>query len=108
MLTFNHPFIISLCSITSTPSISLFSVDEFNNFFSGLNQELPKILPQINQIITRLNQATSNRAGTSADTITNLNRALSNVSEAARSVRNLADYLEQHPEAVLKGKHGGN
>lgn len=84
------------------------SVDEFNNFFSGLNQELPKILPQINQIITRLNQATSNRAGTSADTITNLNRALSNVSEAARSVRNLADYLEQHPEAVLKGKHGGN
>ncbi|MBE6452866.1 MAG: MCE family protein [Alphaproteobacteria bacterium] len=84
------------------------SVEEFNNFFAGLNQEIPKILPQINQIVTRINKATSNRSGASADTIANFNRTLTNVSEAARSIRNLADYLEQHPESILKGKKGGN
>jgi paraquat-inducible protein B len=26
---------------------------------------------------------------------------------AARSVRSLSDYLEQHPDALLRGKRGG-
>ena len=30
--------------------------------------------------------------------------ALRDVGEAARSVRVLADYLEQHPEAMIRGK----
>lgn len=33
-----------------------------------------------------------------------LNQTLKDVSAAARSIRFLADYLEQHPEALLKGK----
>lgn len=38
-----------------------------------------------------------------------LQDALSEVASAARSVRNLADTLEQHPEALLRGKPtGGN
>ena len=31
---------------------------------------------------------------------------LSELSSAARSIRIMADYLEQHPEALLKGKGG--
>ena len=34
----------------------------------------------------------------------NLNSALKELSAAARSIRVLADYLEQHPEALVKGK----
>jgi paraquat-inducible protein B len=34
----------------------------------------------------------------------NLNRALKELAAAARSIRILADYLEQHPEALVKGK----
>ena len=34
----------------------------------------------------------------------NLNSALQELSAAARSIRVLADYLEQHPEALVKGK----
>jgi paraquat-inducible protein B len=34
-----------------------------------------------------------------------LNSTLQEFSRAARSVRVLADYLEQHPEALLRGKH---
>jgi paraquat-inducible protein B len=39
----------------------------------------------------------------------NLSKALSELSDAARSIRTLTDYLDRHPEALLKGKsgHGG-
>jgi paraquat-inducible protein B len=33
-----------------------------------------------------------------------MNNALKELSSAARSIRILADYLEQHPEALVKGK----
>src|SRR5579871_239750 len=36
-----------------------------------------------------------------------LSSTLVEVSRAARSLRVLADYLEQHPEALLRGKRGG-
>lgn len=36
-----------------------------------------------------------------------LNKTLEEVSNLARSVRQLADYLERHPESVLRGKGGG-
>lgn len=37
-------------------------------------------------------------------TVTDLNRALSELAAASRSIRTLADYLERHPEALLTGK----
>lgn len=39
-------------------------------------------------------------------TITDLNRALSEMAGAARSIRELADFLERHPEALIQGKGG--
>lgn len=36
----------------------------------------------------------------------NLNKALEELSSAARSIRTLSDYLDRHPEALLKGKSG--
>ena len=33
-----------------------------------------------------------------------LNRMVRELSSAARSIRDMADYLERHPEALLKGK----
>jgi paraquat-inducible protein B len=35
-----------------------------------------------------------------------MNSTLQEVSRAARSLRVLADYLERHPEALLRGKKG--
>ena len=37
---------------------------------------------------------------------TELGNTLQEVSRAARSVRILADYLERHPEALIRGKTG--
>jgi paraquat-inducible protein B len=36
-----------------------------------------------------------------------LGDTLREVSRAARSLRVLADYLERHPEALVRGKKGG-
>jgi paraquat-inducible protein B len=36
-----------------------------------------------------------------------LNLALSEIAQAARSIRSLTDYLEQHPEALIQGKGSG-
>jgi paraquat-inducible protein B len=36
----------------------------------------------------------------------NLNETLGEVSRAARAIRVLADYLERHPESLLRGKSG--
>ena len=76
------------------------SVVKFNQFFSALNEELP----EIHKIVKNMGKAVDGNAGAAADTLDNLNRAAINVSQAAKALRNFADYLERHPEALLKGK----
>lgn len=44
--------------------------------------------------------------GQKSDTRHKLNQALDEISTAAKSLRSLMDYLERHPEALLKGKGG--
>ncbi len=79
------------------------SVEEFNKFFTALNND---IMPQLRQTINNVNKVMANNSGASVDTLNNFNRTLNNVSEAAKSVRNFTDYIERHPEALLKGKGG--
>jgi paraquat-inducible protein B len=49
----------------------------------------------------------NNFVGEKSDTRHKLNRALYEIGAAARSLNSLMDYLERHPEALLKGKRGG-
>jgi paraquat-inducible protein B len=42
--------------------------------------------------------------GKDSPTVADLDTTLQELSEAARSLRILADYLEQHPDAIIKGK----
>lgn len=76
------------------------SVESFNQFFDGLNKEMPRI----NKIVTKIDKVVSDNSQASADTVNNLNKAIVNIGEAAKSFRNFSDYLERHPEALLKGK----
>ena len=66
----------------------------------ALMNELPikEIADNLEQVVIGMNQLIN--AGGSYG----LNNMLQEVSEAARSLRFLAEYLEQHPEALLKGK----
>ncbi len=45
-------------------------------------------------------------AGEDSETIYTLNTALEEIAMAARSIRTAAEYLERHPESLLRGKGG--
>jgi paraquat-inducible protein B len=49
---------------------------------------------------------TTNLTGPNSVQVQQLGETLQEVSRAARSVRMLADYLESHPEALIRGKKG--
>ena len=76
------------------------SVIKFNQFFTALNEEIP----QISAIIKKVGSAVDGNSQAAAETLDNLNNAAVNVSSAAKALRNFADYIERHPEALLKGK----
>ena len=50
---------------------------------------------------------TSNLTAPDSSQVQQLDATLQEVSRAARSLRVLADYLERHPEALVRGKKGG-
>jgi paraquat-inducible protein B len=85
---------------------------------------LGEMSDNINKVLTSLDLTLVSARGTLASTQTTMDNAnnivepnsiegqqidntLREVSRAARSVRVLADYLEQHPDSLLRGKSGG-
>jgi len=99
-------------------------VTQLKDITGLLQKELPVLLPEITQsaknlniilgkmannsgeIVTNLNTTLAKVAGSSDETIANMNKTLQDLSDTAKSLQNLTDYLERHPEALIKGKKG--
>ncbi|MBS0420413.1 MAG: MCE family protein [Proteobacteria bacterium] len=102
---------------TSGPQIghALQSLDETLTRLDKVTQDIE---PDIKSLIKSLRdtadsaQSTLNTiqglAGNTAPSGTDLPRMMRELTEAARSVRGLADYLDRHPEALLRGRKGDN
>jgi paraquat-inducible protein B len=71
-----------------------------------LGKELPILLPALTKSAENLDQTLAKVAGSSEETIANLNEALRDISDSAKSMQNLTDYLERHPESLIQGKKG--
>lgn len=72
-----------------------------------LLRRLPGIASNLDQAIGRANTAVASiQRGYGGDSVVNreLERLLARANETARSVRLLADYLDRHPEALLRGR----
>lgn len=82
------------------------TLERINNVTETLGKELPVLLPALTKSAENLDQTLEKVAGSSEDTISNLNEALHDVSDAAKSLQNLTDYLERHPESLIQGKKG--
>lgn len=82
------------------------TVEKLNSILIKLDDALPIILPKLEKMINQLSQMVDENVPQTTDTMINLNQTLNDVSEAAKALRNFADYLERHPEALLKGKGG--
>lgn len=80
------------------------TMKNLNDLAESLNKNLPQFLQNLNGISEKLNGALNRKTGSAGKTIENLNTTLEEISKASRSLKNLADYLERHPEAIIQGK----
>jgi paraquat-inducible protein B len=90
-------------------STTLATVNELlAHWDKDLTPELKGALVDMRAAMTRadrlLDNANTNIIGPDAPTQQALKDALDEVSRAARSFRDLTDYLERHPEALIRGK----
>ncbi|TSD83744.1 MCE family protein [Mycobacterium sp. KBS0706] len=84
---------------------------------SQANTDLGPIMDKLPPLLTTAQQATQRLSGTLASVNSgygndstfrrDLVRLMSQVDDTLRSVRVLTDYLEQHPESLIRGKAGG-
>lgn len=90
------------------------AVLNLNRLLTHLDRLTVQTQPNLNDLLKSL-RATSDaaqrtmaliqdRAGGNAASSTDLPQLMSELSQAARSVRELADYLDRHPEALLRGR----
>ena len=93
-------------------------IEKFDKFLVNINEKFPIALDEIITMASNVNKAaiTINNLAGSIDNsienntntlpiiINNFNQTMIEIGEAANSLKNLTDFLERHPEAILKGK----
>lgn len=79
-------------------------VNRMDKILSDLETNLPLILPRFAELGDKLNKYADKSAPQTAQSLNQMNQTLKDVGAAAKSIKNLTDYLEQHPDALLKGK----
>ena len=72
---------------------------------ANINKAVESASMALNQAGTTL-ESIDTLAGEDSETIYTLNTALEEIAMAARSIRTAAEYLERHPESLLRGKGG--
>ncbi len=82
------------------------SMEKLNILLDELNKQMPVLLPQVTKTFKDVDKVVTSNTRATSDAFDNFNKAMVSVNEAAKSIRNLTDYLERHPEALLKGKRG--
>lgn len=85
---------------------------EANRLIQFVNADSPEMMKNVLSMTASLSSAANKaeKALSSFDedsrTMMDLNKMLRDFSSAAQSLRNWSDYLERHPEALLRGKGG--
>ncbi len=102
-------------ALFSSPQIAD-SLDHIDRSVAQIDRTLNQVGPQIGPLVTQLRQtareadsavAAANRTiGGDPMRQNDLPEALRELTDMARSVRALADYLDRHPEAIVRGKGG--
>ncbi len=74
--------------------------DKLNTLLDSLND---KVVPEILVLVDSFS-AIPPKFKDTPETMQSFNQAMINISAAAKSMKNLTDYLERHPESLLVGK----
>ncbi|MGF6232307.1 paraquat-inducible protein B [Inquilinus ginsengisoli] len=100
----------SLRSLAGTLASTQQLLSQANTDLGPVIQKLPPLLDAAQQAVRRLSGTLGSvTQGYGADSTfkRDLTRLMSQVDDTLRSVRVLTDYLEQHPEALIRGKTEG-
>jgi paraquat-inducible protein B len=108
-----HSILEHIDSATAGPELkhAVKSLDETLTHLEHITSEVePDIKPLIRSLrqtadaAQRTMQQAGNALGSNAPQGTDLPKLMQELTDAARSVRALADYLDQHPEALIRGR----
>ena len=78
-------------------------LNNFDNFLENANAIIPSLFNEILTTAKNFNKILTYDADT---TITNIDQTLKNINNTFKTIGNFVDYLDRHPEALLKGKNG--
>jgi paraquat-inducible protein B len=104
----------NLDKFTSSPELKD-SLTRLHSTLTSLDKILRDVQPQIGPLISKLNDVAAELSGTAAslrqilesagpDEDASLPDAIRQITEAASSIKTLTDYLDRHPEALIRGK----
>ena len=79
-------------------------IETYTQTGETLNTELPKLFQSYAQAANRLNTYIDKSTPQTNQSLNQLNQTLKDISSASKSLQNLADYLERHPDSIIKGK----
>lgn len=77
------------------------SVDEN---MPSIMDNIKEVAKNIGSITAKVDEVMDKKNGETTRTINNINNTLEEIAKAGRSLKNLTDYLERHPEAIIQGK----
>jgi paraquat-inducible protein B len=91
------------------------SLAHLHSTLTSIDKLLHDVQPQIGPLIGKLNDAAAELSGTATalrqiaesggpNEGASLPEAIRQITEAARSIKTLTDYLDRHPEALIRGK----
>ncbi|HEY6451162.1 MAG TPA: MlaD family protein [Steroidobacteraceae bacterium] len=100
-------------AVTAGPELG-HAIKELDRTLSNLDQLTTEVEPQVKPVMKSLRdaaeaaqrtlQAANNVLGTGAASSADLPRLIREMTETARSLRDLADYLDRHPESLIRGR----
>ena len=85
---------------SSAPNI----LENLGDIADNLNKNIPPLLQNLNKISMKIDDVMNEKTGSAGKTLDNMNKTMEEISKASRSLKNLTDYLERHPEAIIQGK----
>jgi paraquat-inducible protein B len=104
----------NLDKLMSSPELKD-SLAHLHSTLTSIDKLLSDVQPQIGPLIGKLNDAAAELSGTAValrqvvesggpNEDASLPDAIRQITEAARSIKTLTDYLDRHPEALIRGK----
>ena len=99
-----QPLVKKLDAVLEMHSSLVQNLDRNIDPLSSKIEELVKVVTETSKQADKTLRTLENSVSEDAVTTVELTTALKEFSAAARSVRNLADYLNRHPEAIVRGK----